>query len=535
MKPILRITLLSLWALLAGSCIKNDLPYPVEEIRILSIEGNGFTVGASDIDPVSRTVTLHVAEATDLAAVEITAVEITEGGSSTEPLTGVFDLRSPRQVTLFRYQEYLWTITAEQPIERYFTVAGQVGATEIDPESRTATLYLPEGSDLKAVTVTSLKLGPAEVTTMTPSIEELTDFSSVRYVYLRYHGRQERWSLYVLETAVKVQLTSLDLWATIAWLTGGAQEGTTVGFRYRQSGQTEWHELAGDEVTVSGGSFSAKLTGLEPETDYDFLAYSNEDLSAVETKRTEATFALPDAGFEQWSTTNDIVYPYAAGGTPYWGTGNPGASIANATLTEGIADPRPGSEGKLAARLTSKFANIVGIGKFAAGNLFLGTYVRNDGTHGIVRFGRPFVLHPTALRGWLKFNLGTIDRVGSTQPAGENLQVGDPDCGMIYIALGDWDPELYGGDEESPVEIRTRTIEQTAFNPQSDAVIAYGELPLQQSVTEWTEFTIPLEYRATDRIPTHLIIVCSASRYGDYFTGSTQSVLWLDDFELLWE
>lgn len=535
MKSILRILLPALCLLTAVSCIKNDLPYPVEEIRILSIAGNGFTVGANDIDPVTRTVTLHLAEATDIAAVEITSAEITEGGSSSEPLTGVFDLRAPKRVILSRYQDYEWTLAADQPIERYFTVAGQVGTAEIDPADRTATVWLPEGSDLRAVTVTSLKLGPAEVTTMTPSIGELTDFTSVRYVYLRYHGRQERWSLYVRETAVKVQWTNLDLRATIAWLGAAAQEGSAVGFRYRPSGTAEWTEVPADRIEVSGGSFTTKLTGLRPETAYDFVACSDGELSPVETRTTEATAVLPGAGFEEWSTAKDIIYPYAEGAAPFWGSGNPGASIANATLTEGIPDPRPGSAGKLAARLTSKFANIFGIGKFAAGNLFLGTYVRNDGTHGIVRFGRPFVLRPTALRGWMKFNRGTVDRVGSTQPPGVKIQPGDPDCGMIYIALGDWDPAQYGGDAESPVEIRTRTIEQTAFDPHGEAVIAYGELPLTESVAEWTEFTIPLDYRATNRIPTHLIIVCSASRYGDYFTGSSQSVLWVDDFELLWE
>lgn len=49
------------------------------------------------------------------------------------------------------------------------------------------------------------------------------------------------------------------------------------------------------------------------------------------------------------------------------------------------------------------------------------------------------------------------------------------------------------------------------------------------------EFTLPLDYVATDRIPTHIMIVCAASRYGDYFTGSTESVMWVDDFELLYE
>lgn len=66
-------------------------------------------------------------------------------------------------------------------------------------------------------------------------------------------------------------------------------------------------------------------------------------------------------------------------------------------------------------------------------------------------------------------------------------------------------------------------------------MVAYGELILKESRAEWTEFVIELDYVRTDVAPTHIMIVCSASRYGDYFTGSTKSVMYLDDFELLYD
>lgn len=533
MKRFLRIAavvLIGVWG--CCSCIKNTIPFPEVEVEILTFEGNGFT---AKIDAVTRTVTLTLDEEVDPSAVEVTAATITEGGESSLPLVGTLDLREPIAVTLSQYQEYLWTIRAEQPIERYFTVVGQIGETLIDLDSRTATVYVAEGSDLGRVEVTSLKLGPRTVTTMSPSAEELTEFYSVRYVYLQYpalKGATERWQLYVLETDIKAQITAADAWATRAYLYGAAQEGTKVGFRYRRTGETEWTDAP--EAAQSGGTFSTVVLGLQPETTYDFVAYSNDDLSPVETRTTERMLPLVNGGFETWSVKNDIVYPYAADAAPYWGTGNVGASIVGETLTEGVTDTRPNSSGMYAARLSSKFANLLGVGKFAAGNLFVGSYVRNDGTNGIVHFGRPFAVRPIALKGWVKYNRGIVDRV-SKQPPTETMNVGDPDCGMIFIALGDWDPALYGGTADSPVEIATRRIEETAFDPESDAVIAYGEMPLRESVEGWTEFTIPLEYRSTSRIPTHLVIVCSSSRYGDYFTGSTQSVMWLDDFELIYE
>ena len=192
------------------SCINNTIPYPEEVIEILSYEGVGFT---AKIDPVERVVTLTLDEQTNITAVEVTKAEITPTGKSSFELTGTFDLSSPMEVTLSRYIDYVWTIKAEQTIERYFTVAGQIGESVFDVDSRTVTAYVAEGSDLSQVTITSLKLGPKDVTTMSPAPEEITDFSSVRYVYLQYPalaGQIERWQLYVLETDVKAQITQAD-------------------------------------------------------------------------------------------------------------------------------------------------------------------------------------------------------------------------------------------------------------------------------------------------------------------------------------
>ena len=271
----------------ASSCIKNEIPFPVVEIELLALEGRGFT---AKIDAVTRTVVLTLDEEVDPSAVEITAATITEGGTASLPLVGVHDLRNPLEVTLARYQEYTWTIRAEQSIERTFTVEGQIGETIIDPESHTATVYVAEGSNLEAVRVLTLKLGPRGVTEMSPTKEELTDFRSVRFVYLQYpalHGATERWQLYVRETDIKVQITTADAWATRAYLYGAAEAGTTVGFRYRKTGADEWLDAPAAEQ--SGGTFTSVVKGLETETSYDFVAYSNDDLSPVVTRTTERT------------------------------------------------------------------------------------------------------------------------------------------------------------------------------------------------------------------------------------------------------
>ncbi len=546
MKQIFKYSIaLLLGAVGFAGCIENDIPYPVEEVEIVAVEGEGFTVGAADIDRTNRIVTLQLDETTDIRKVKITRVEFSnEEATSNTPLVGTFDMRTPIYASLSLYQNYNWTLVAHQEISRSFTVEGQVGATEWDAERFTARAYVPVGEvDLKQITVTSLKLGPEGITTMTPSKEELTSFEGVRHVDICYHGDiTERWHLYVIPTEVSVLLTRADAWSEVIWLEGAGKSGAKMGFRYRKAQSDEaWSEVEG--VTTEGGTFKARLK-VEAESRYELVAYCDEETTAVTTVETEPVMQLPNAGLEEWATIKDILYPYLDLESAFWGSGNPGAYIAGkAILTQPVEEPRPGSAGSYSAELKSNYANVAGIGRFAAGNLYTGTYVKNAGANGIITFGRPFTLRPTAMRLWIRYNCGVVDRV-SKLPVGASIAEGTPDTGSIYIALGTWTKEQYGttleggvetlyGTDSSPVCIDTRN-EKTFFDPASEAIVGYGELMLGESVEEWTQVTIPIDYIATDIVPTHIIIACSASRYGDYFSGSTQSVLYVDDIELLY-
>ncbi len=529
----------------AGSagCIKNDIPYPVVKLAITSIAGEGFTV--KEIDPAQRIVTLTLDETTDIRNVRITQVAYTEGAqASVDLMASSHDMRVPVRLTLTLYQDYEWTIIAEQQINRTFTVAGQIGAPVIDAEKRSATAYVGKDIDRSKIDVTALRLEPevyengVNTTTYSPTLEQLSgsSFETVRVVDVSCHGRTEKWLLYVLPTDRSVALEAADAWSRVIWLYGSGVEGQKMGFRYRLAGG-EWQEVP--DVTVKGGSFTARLAA-EPETTYELLAYCGDEQTDPVSVTTDPEQALENGGFENWCTLDGIVYPYADGASPYWGTGNKGSKIANATLTD-KGDPRPGSSGQYSADLRSQFANIFGIGKFAAGNLFTGEYVMNAGTNGIITFGRPFTLRPTKLRIWVRYNRGVIDRVKS-YPAGTEIKIGDNDNGHIYIALGTWSAEEYGkdstgeqrGSSASPICIDTRDV-STFFKSDGKDVIGYGEHVFKESVEEWTQITVPIEYRTTGTRPTHLMIVCSASRWGDYFTGSTQSEMWLDDFELLYD
>ena len=538
--------------LLLTGCLENDIPYPVVECRIEAITAEGLS-GEAVIDAAQNRITLPLLETTDIRNVNITAVTLTDKAVSSVELVGYHDLTFPLTVKLSLYAEYEWTITAEQTISRHFTVDGQVGATEWDlsQSPRIARVNVGyNGNDEfdpskgpSAVIVRSLKLGPEGITKMEIPAEEIDDFdlrnpeqpwdfTTNRRVHVTCHGRTELWDLYVKYTDLKVEFRRIDGWARTAWFYGEGRTGTKLGFRYRPAGSTEWTEVDDADITVDGGSFSANVRGLTPQTDYEAVAYSDDDDSAVLTFTTEAELPLPNGDFEIWSKIGNLICPYLSPETMFWDTGNKGATTLGAdyNITTYVNnDLRPQTEGSTAARLASRYVVL----KFAAGNIFTGEYAKTEGTNGRVNFGRRFTSHPTALHGWVKFSNGKINRI-SGHPQGRTLTTEDFDEGQIYIALGTWTADKYGGSAESPVQVYSAD-EKTFFNPKADDVIGYGEKIYTSPTNGWEEFTIPVEYKSTDLNPTHIIIVCSASRWGDYFTGCDQNVMLLDDLELLWE
>ena len=120
----------------------------------------------------------------------------------------------------------------------------------------------------------------------------------------------------------------------------------------------------------------------------------------------------------------------------------------------------------------------------------------------------------------------------------ENLK-GQPDSCCIYIALGDWEPVTYvsskGTTYSCPYLIRTRPSTLHLMDMNSPNLIAYGQLTKGEDVSTWTTETIRLNYRVKDRQPKYVIVVASSSKYGDYFTGGEESLLQLDNIELLYE
>jgi hypothetical protein len=79
MKTIIsKILILCVAAITLSGCLKNDLPYPIVELKFLSMGAEGEVSGA-EIDNANRNVTLTLGETVNLSNVKILSYTVTEG------------------------------------------------------------------------------------------------------------------------------------------------------------------------------------------------------------------------------------------------------------------------------------------------------------------------------------------------------------------------------------------------------------------------------------------------------------------------
>lgn len=341
-------------------------------------------------------------------------------------------------------------------------------------------------------------------------------------------------------------MNDANSFATCAYVDGsitdkkgeGVVDPAKMFIEYKKASASEWTSVA---ATVNGtDAYKATLTGLTAGTAYQYrMAYRDGDTnfeSEAKSLTTEAATALINGNMDDWYKSGKTWYAcsesyFSANGSSFWDSSNPGTTtgagaLVNKNPTQGNATTVHTAGGK-SAELKSQYASAFGIGKFAAASLYTGKFNKLQGADGaVIDFGQPFTARPTQLHGYFQYTSAKINYVGKDTPASANIVKNQTDdiC-SIYIALT---------TEAKTVD---NTVVSTFVNWETDpAVVAYGELPASDCVTTngWKEFTIDLKYHNLTTKPTHIIIVCSSSKYGDFFTGGDGSIMYVDDLSLVY-
>ena len=332
---------------------------------------------------------------------------------------------------------------------------------------------------------------------------------------------------------------------------------------YRKKGTADWSSVA---LTIANGIGSAEIEGVIGNAAYEFyLSYGGDEQTKPQIgptkEETEATIAkvIPNGGMEEWSGELPLL-PYLSASQQYWDCGNKGSAsvglVATNVTEKGAA--RPDSEGKSSANLISK--NVAGIA-FAAGNIYIGNYLGTSGTNGTIGYGQPFEFDykPTKLTVWYRGNVGEINKTGSNAP--DNIKSGS-DKSQIFVWLCNREKQymVYTGNTGTFINADgtyANALSTTYSNYNNsvpvhekgapvEGIVAWGSWSRTQggvsinggnettysNGAEWTKIEIPLQYKdGVTEIPNFLVISCASSAYGDYFTGSTDSYMYVDDFE----
>lgn len=342
---------------------------------------------------------------------------------------------------------------------------------------------------------------------------------------------------YNLQGVKALDYSSIDLWSGITPISAtvfGAPASVEIVCR---EGEGEWQSFSA--TSSENNTYIAQVNGIEAGRTYECnLVINGKTIGTSIAFTTEKGAQIPNGDMESWCVSDKVTYPGPSKNSKYWDSGNEGTSMVGETLTSSSTDIRPGSKGQYSALLDSKTIDAVIMKQFGAGNIFVGDFgeASLSPIGATVYFGQPFTYNakPKGVKMWVKYNCGTIDNKGS---AGVNK--GEPDLTKIFCCICNW---------KSAWCVDSTKANETTFSPSMndiknctdgryDGVLYTAYFESRTSNTEWHELYIPFEkIEGTDDSSgaNYLVLTATCSGYGDYFTGSSDSWMYIDDIELVY-
>lgn len=498
-------------------------------------------IGESKIDNINQTVNIDVDESVELERLQITKLVVTDKakiypdakrliqpsnfpdfsfeGINFLPNNANTRVNFSHSVSFLikTYQDYAWTISVNQIVDREVHVSHQVGEAIIDSKNKIVLIYVSEEQPLNDITIEKLNVEGVN-TILSPEPSTVKDFTRPQKFSVK-RGKRDMgvWTVEVAHTQNLSTIKGVDTWAKRVIAFGGVKYGSNFEVEYKQKEEETWHKLSKSNVKMLDNSnFEATIKPLKDNTEYLWRIVVEGKAGNAFAFRTERISEVPNLNFDTWTLKGKNWYanPIADNNDEqgaYWATGNEGVTSGLAGGHDPVTVPVEGEEaykGK-AAKMRSITEKVTLVGA-AAGNLFIGKYKTNAfKPSSSVMFGRPYSgARPDRLRGYYKYMPKPITNSGKIPG---NLT--KDEC-HIYIRL--W---ASNGEE-----------------------IAYGEFSTNAEVNNYKEFDIKLEYKNKHLKPSQISIVATSSRYGGEFEGAKivgqvghGSTLWIDEFELIYE
>ena len=457
----------------------------------------------------------------------------------------------------------LVTVEFDEKFKESFKSATIVVADSADQDGTRLTFKLGENETAKAyfpvpeksfIVSTSVTNNSDNIYSKKDTVREVKARDNVRLKYqvsdsstgttgisIELDGTSKTFNFTIgIPTSAKTTLSvNANPWSSFAYLEGkvlskvGTLDNSKLVMEYKLAESEEWSSVSNLQAGEND-TYSTRITGLIPTKQYQcrFVYKDTEEIASdVVVFTTEEQILLHNGNFNSWTQSGDTWYPgssdEAGNTTCFWNTSNPGTSQGVGAIggavnpTIGVSSPVH-TDGGQAAKLESTEKLSV----FAAASLYTGSFLGLESMSANMEFGKSFTARPIALHGFYKYTPKVINKLDRKPDGVEIVKNETMDQCAIFIALATKSFTFNNKKEDQYIDY--------ANDP---AIIAYGELPSGGATSGdgYTEFTIPLKYKDLTAQPTHIIIVCSSSKYGDYMTGGTGSLMYVDDFELIYD
>ena len=434
----------------------------------------------------------------------------------------------------------------------YVRCDNQSGEASFNLKDKEVTVYVSDAQDLTKVNILDMKLEPEGSKIVSTTGFELEGGEYVektvqcsfpmtldcilqRHFTVEDRGETVVWTMSVVKKSVDLAVTSANAWCYHVDVEASYNGVGTPYFEYRRQDEQEWTRF--DGAVVDGLNIRAMIPGedtssetaerLSPGTAYEVRICTENAQSAAIAFTTGTPDQIENMGFEQWWNSKPgnkgSWYPNSSSSVKIWDTANGGTGFlggTNPTQPEysflATSDP----DNAVAAKLQS-----LKVGMFAAGNLYTGEYLETSVTPigAKLNWGTPFTARPKALKGYYAYSPAVIHEVKAPY---EDLY-GQMDQCQILVILTDMD---------APFTVDTANnifMDQTHNNKD---IIAYAVYESGEDTGgQYREFNLELEYWRPDATPKYAIVIACASYKGNYFTGGVGSVMYVDEFEFVYD
>ncbi len=525
------------------------------EKELLSISAENETAKAT-IDAALKTVVLHLPNAEALTSVKVSAT-VSTGASHTISSTA-FNLQSSKTfiITAEDGSSDTWTLSADYPKSSEadiltFELDDFTADVTVDASAKTISFEVPSANqgDIDRVYFSATYSKGAKKTSPTVSYLNL-ESGSAKIQVTAEDASVVTWTVKATIAAVAPQITAMTLGTGKVAGTIDQTAGT-IFFNMTYATDLDLRSLNVVSLSLSEG---AKTSDIAVGSAYNFAKEKTVTVSNSagdsKTYKIKAGYQYPGSNFNTWisddfGNTNDVEG---------WDNGNNDAMDKVKTLTEQ-------AESGTVVKMTSKNATILGIGRFASGNMLTAYFnpkkvatlklTQYDEGNELIDFGRPFYGRPQYVEFDVKYSGAgdscdlyvLLENRSRTTDEGKNQYRTSSDVNTLVASA--WYRATTVESTEDPDVVSITDASRDGYKT-IRLQFKYGEPSNSSPIYDSRVFTAALVNTAgidnhlvkttsPDSFDvTHIRIVMASSAKGNVYEGSVDATLYCDEIRLIY-